>query len=695
MHFDYGYMEEGKLGRIYDIKLIKRFFSFVIKYKKACFIAAIINLLTILFELVPPYLSKIIVDDYILPRYSVVDISKLPQEASQQVLLKPHLKIINRNDLIALNTKLLQDIPLTVHKILKETGALEEERYFLVKGKAKELELLIDENSYLLPSSQAKTIPKKDLLNLRNLDIRAIYFITILLFFVTIFGFYCSYKEYYTLEFISQNVTTDIREKLSSHIMSQNIKFFEEMPTGKLITRITNDVENLNEMFKSVFATALKDIILISGIISILFHLNITLALIMLLFIPVVLFLAMHFSFKAREVFRILRNSISKLNTFLQERLGGIKVIKIFCQEKTQEELFQEINNENYKAGMNQIVVFALFMPIMELLSSVAIASLLYFGMHQVLGEKVTLGGLVAFISYTQMIFRPIRDISEKYTIMQAGMASLERIFELLDRDSKEVQGQFQKSTLEGEIVFENVHFGYGNGEVIKDISFRVPPSGSLAIVGPTGAGKSTLIGLIEGFYEPSKGKIYVDGVELGCWNKESLRSFIGLCQQEVFIFSGTLKENITLGRDLKDEQIEESLNLSGGWLLLKRLPNGLNTFLEENGRNLSAGERQLLAFVRAIAGDPKVLILDEATSSVDPETEKVIQEGIKEMLKSRTSIIIAHRLSTIRNAKEIIFVKEGMIVERGEERELLEKNGLYSMFYHLHEILPKLSWKA
>jgi len=695
MHFDYGYIEEGKLGKVYDIKLIKRFFSFVIKYKRACLVAATVNLLTILFELVPPYLSKIIVDDYILPRYCIVDISKLSPEDAQYILSKSHIKIVNKHDLTGLHVKLLQDLPITLNKSLKERNALLDERYFLAKGKGEKSELLIHQDSHLLPSSQVKTIPKRDLLNLRNLDLRAVYFLTVILGLVTIFGFYCSHKEYYTLEFISQNVTTDIREKLSNHIMSQNISFFEEMPTGKLVTRITNDVENLNEMFKSVFATALKDIVLISGILSILFYLNLKLAFVMLLFIPIVLFLAMRFSFKAREVFRMLRNSISKLNSFLQERIRGIRVIKIFCQEKNQEGLFEEINNENYKAGMNQIVVFALFMPIMELLSSVAIASLLYFGMYQVFEERVTIGGLVAFISYVQMIFRPIRDISEKYTIMQAGMASLERIFELLDRDSKEISGGFKKSSLEGDIVFEGVHFGYGNGEVIKDISFHVPPKGSLAIVGPTGAGKSTLIGLMEGFYEPSRGKIYVDGVELKQWDKSSLRLHIGLCQQEVFIFSGNLRENITLGRDLKDEQVEKSLKLSGGWLLLNRLPDGLDTFLEENGRNLSSGERQLLAFARAIAGDPKVLILDEATSSVDPETEKVIQEGMKEMLKSRTSIIIAHRLSTIKSAKEIIFVKDGMIVERGDEKELLKINGLYSMFYHLQEILPKLGWKV
>ena len=359
-----------------------------------------------------------------------------------------------------------------------------------------------------------------------------------------------------------------------------------------------------------------------------------------------------------------------------------MRVIQLFVQEASQMALFEKLNRENYRAGMRQIRVFALFMPLMELLSALAIAFLIWHGGGQVLREEMTLGVLVAFISYIQMFFKPIRDISEKYNIMQMAMASMERIFEFMDR--KEILYQsaspYVPSKVAGHLVFDRVCFGYDRDhQVLQDVSFEIRPGETVAIVGATGSGKTTVVNLVERFYDPDEGRITLDGVDLKEWDGASLRKTISLCMQDVFIFAGTMAENISLGRvHLNEAAVLRAAETANALGFIEQLEKGFDQELGERGASLSGGQRQLLSFARALAGDPRLLILDEATSSVDPETERLIQTAITKMAQKRTTLVVAHRFSTVRDADRILVMHHGRIKEQGSHEELMALKGLY-----------------
>jgi ABC-type multidrug transport system fused ATPase/permease subunit len=384
----------------------------------------------------------------------------------------------------------------------------------------------------------------------------------------------------------------------------------------------------------------------------------------------------------AREVFRELRATVARINSFLQERITGMGVIQLFVREKYQMDIFSNINRENYLAGMKQIKVFAIFMPIMELFSSFAVALLIWHGGAKVIGEELTLGTLVAFISYIQMFFKPIRDISEKYNIMQAAMASAEKIFEFMDLQEKipEHESPQISTAPKGHLVFDNVSFAYDEGHpVLKDISFEVKPGETVAVVGATGAGKTTIVNLLERFYDPDSGSVFLDGIDLRKWSMSALHENIGLCMQDVFIFAGSVADNISLGRKKVDPNaLEQAAINANAFPFIQRFENGFQQELGEGGATLSGGERQLLSFARALASDPPVLVLDEATSSVDPKTERTIQDAISRMAAERTSLVVAHRLSTIRDADRILVMHGGRICEQGNHEELMALGRIY-----------------
>jgi ABC-type multidrug transport system fused ATPase/permease subunit len=379
------------------------------------------------------------------------------------------------------------------------------------------------------------------------------------------------------------------------------------------------------------------------------------------------------------------------MNAFMQERLAGMKIIQLFAREDFQIQSFARINHENYLAGMKQIRVFAVFMPIMELFSAFAVALIIWHGGGKVIGEQLTLGSLVAFISYIQMFFKPIRDISEKYNIMQSAMASTERILEFMDHREEipEPEHPISLPNVEGHLEFRGVSFAYQEDyPVLHDVSFEVKPGEMVAIVGATGAGKTTVVNLIERFYDPGKGAIYIDGVDIRKWSKRELRSQIGLVMQDVFIFAGSLKENISLGRDeVGREVMERALKQANADRFIRRLPNGMDQEIGEGGSTLSGGERQLLSFGRSLAYDPKILILDEATSSVDPETERLIQEAISRITERRTTLVVAHRLSTIRKADRILVMHHGRMREQGTHEELMTLGGIYYKLNRFREV--------
>jgi ATP-binding cassette subfamily B protein len=503
---------------------------------------------------------------------------------------------------------------------------------------------------------------------------------------VIICHFLFSFGHVIMMEYAGQSIMHDLRLTLFRHIQGLSVAFFTRNPVGRLVTRMTSDIQNMHEFFTSIITVLFKDVFLVLGITVVLLVMNWQLALICFLILPVIFVATSYFSRLTRDVFRELRVKLAEINTRLQESIDGIRIVQLFLQEKRNYERFHRLNHENYLAGMRQINIFAVFMPAIEILSSVTTALVIWYGGGRVLAEIISLGTLVAFISYMRMFFRPIRDIAEKYNIMQSAMASSERIFLLLDTQERipEPDVQAKISDKEASVSFDNVWFSYIGGEwVLKDISFAVQQGETLAIVGPTGAGKSSLIHLLERFYDPIKGRITLGGVDVRHQPKSMVRARTALITQDVFLFADTIRRNITEGNPiLTPDRLQEIVAASNIERLIQRLPDGLDTVLTEGGRTLSGGERQLLAFARALARDPEILILDEATSSVDTQTERLIQEATLRLMQNRTAIVVAHRLSTIRYADRIIVLHRGRIREAGTHDELIAREGLYYQLY-------------
>jgi len=492
----------------------------------------------------------------------------------------------------------------------------------------------------------------------------------------------------YLMQWVGQRVLYDIRVKLFNHIQSRKVKFFDNNPVGRLVTRVTNDVEVLNDLFSSGVVMIIADLLLIIWIIIFMFYTDWRLTLLTLSFLPVLIFITSVFRRKVRVVFRDIRLNVASMNSFLNEFISGILTVKIFTNENKLNNEFEVINEKNKNLWIKTINYYSLFFPFVEFMSSVALCIVLWYTANNILSSQMTVGILIAFIQYAEMFFRPIRDLTEKYTTLQSAMASSERIFSLLDNqetldDSSEAQ-KFER--LKNKIEFKNVSFSYDDSKyVLKNISFEINKGETVAIVGATGAGKTSLINLLCRFYEFQSGDILIDGVSIRNIDQKSLRSKIALVMQDVFLFSRDIAENISLGKDdITLKKIEESAGAIGAKEFIEALPEKYSTEVMERGVTLSAGQRQLIAFSRAFAADPDILILDEATSNIDTNTEKIIEESLSKLLHNRTSIVIAHRLSTIKRADKIILFHHGEIREIGTHHELLEMNGIYAKLYQL-----------
>lgn len=492
----------------------------------------------------------------------------------------------------------------------------------------------------------------------------------------------------YFTQFIGQKTLYDMRTKIFNHIQTLALKFFDRTPIGRLVTRATNDVEALGELFSSGIVMVFYDIFIIIGILVFMFFMDVSLSLVTLTVLPVLIYGTFLFRKKARESYRDVRLYLARLNAYMQEHVTGMSVVQIFNKQEDEFNKFSLINDDYKKTNIQSIFYYAVFYPGVELLSAIAVGLIIWYGGGEVIQKSLTIGVLFAFIQYTEMFFRPIRDLSEKYNIMQTAMASSERIFKLLDNQTiiKNPDHPVELDNVKGGIEFKNVWFAYNGDEyVLKDISFNINPGETVAIVGHTGAGKTSIINTFTRFYDINKGKILLDGIEIEKLDKKELRKYISMVLQDVFLFSGTIKSNINLYDDnISDEQVIEAARIVGADKFIETLPDKYDEEVKERGATLSVGQKQLISFARALAYNPKILILDEATSSVDTETEHLIKNAIEKLLVGRTAIVIAHRLSTIQNADKIIVLHKGEIRETGNHQQLLAKKGIYYKLYQL-----------
>ncbi len=512
--------------------------------------------------------------------------------------------------------------------------------------------------------------------------IAALYILTLVL----VFAFEC--LQTLLINTTGQKVMSDLRMEIVGHLQKMDVAFFDKNPVGRLMTRVTSDVDALNELFTSGVLSVFQDICTLSGIMAVLFWMNYKLALAVFSILPLLVLVTLLFKIKARDSFRRVRTALARINAFLQETITGAAVVQIFRQEEKQFRRFTRINREHLDANLLSVLYHALFLPLLELISALAIALIIWYGGRQALEGILTTGTLVAFLQYSDRFFKPISNLSEQYTVLQSAMASSERIFLLLDTPPgiRPPASPRARSVGKGGIEFRNVHFAYNPGEpVLDDVSFRVDPGEKVAIVGATGSGKSTIVSLMSRFYEAGQGRILVDGIDVADFDLLGLRRSIGVVLQDVFLFSGTVGDNIRLGdRDITDADVRRAAETVHASRFIEKLHGRYHARIGERGSTLSSGQKQLLAFARALAHDPRILVLDEATSSIDTETELLIRDALEKLLKGRTSVIVAHRLSTVQNADQIIVLHHGRVRETGTHQELLGRKGIYWKLFQL-----------
>lgn len=496
------------------------------------------------------------------------------------------------------------------------------------------------------------------------------------------------YGQLTLTQIVGQEIMYDIRMRLFAKLQRLSLAFYDRTPVGRMMTRITNDVDVLNELFTSGVVAIFGDVFTLVGILAVMLLLNTELTLVSFSVIPLIFLVTLLFRSKVRKSYRDVRTALARINANLNENIMGMSTAQVMNREKRNFEHYRKLNAVHRDANLDSVFYYSIFFPTIELIGACATGLLIWYGGRQILWQGLTLGALVAFIQYTQRFFRPISDISEKYNILQSAMASSERVFKLLDEPDETPVPATPRgpAQAQGEIRFEHVFFAYKENEVVlKDVNITVAPGERVAIVGATGSGKTTLISLLTRFYDVKAGRILVDGVDVREWHPAALRRSIGVVLQDVFLFSGTIAQNLRLGEDsITDERLVAAAREVHADAFIRRLPGGYEAEVKERGATLSMGERQLLSFARCLAFDPRILVLDEATSSVDTETELLIQDALRRLMRGRTSLVIAHRLSTIQDVDRIVVLHKGQVREEGSHAELLARRGIYHRLYQL-----------
>jgi ABC-type multidrug transport system fused ATPase/permease subunit len=638
----------------------RKLLSFVLPYKKFLIISIIVVLLSAILELSMPYIVKLTIDRYITPQ--VIKLNKIPEWKDKYP------------NAFYDNYVLIYELPNHLRIELEKLGYLSNERYFIISDSIENS--IKFKNKFIISVENYKKL--KNPINLRKDDIKGILFFGGLYLILLITDFILNYFQIIILTLLGQKSIYEIRTKLFEHLLKLHISFLQKQKVGRLVTRVANDVDAINEFYTSVLVSLIKDFVIIIGIISIMLLMNVKITLIILSIIPFLLIASALFRYFARKAYDNVRRILGELNAFLNESIVGISIIQAFNAQNYMKIKFFKINDDLFKAFLNLIYVFGIFMPLVSLGSSIAIAILIYNGGIDVLKQGFTFGGLVAFINYIEMLFNPIRDLAEKYNTMQSAFIASKRIFLLLSEKGEDRGKGIILKEVKGHIEFRNVYFAYENENwVLKNFNLEVKPGQKVAIVGPTGSGKTTIMNLLLRFWDVQKGEILLDGVNIKDLDLKFLRSQFSLVLQDVFLFSGNIEDNVFLYR--KNGKVENYFK----YLNVENLMD-LNKFVNERGTSFSSGQRQIISFIRALANNPKILLLDEATSNVDQETEYIIQKSLEKLLENRTAIIIAHRLSTIKSADKIVVLYYGEKIEEGKHEELINKKGFY---YHLYTL--------
>ena len=518
---------------------------------------------------------------------------------------------------------------------------------------------------------------------------------------VMVIGFLCNRMQYLMIQEMGQKIVYTLRMELMAHVQSLSMRFFDTTPVGRIVTRITNDTEAINDLYANIIVRLFRNVIKVIGLIAVMLMLDVKMALLSLVMVPVVAVLTFIFRRLSRKCYQVVKTRITALNTFLSEHLSGMRVIQIFNREKEKCDEFDQKNKELYDAGFREMMIFGIFRPLIYLSSIVATAIILGGGSSQVLTGAISIGTLYMFTQYISQLFQPIQELAEMFTTLQSAIASAEKIFTLMDVEPivKEKEHPVKPREIKGQIEFDHVWFAYEtkDGEtpdpdnpdncnwVLRDVSFVIEPGQKVAFVGATGAGKSSILNLIGRYYDIQKGAIRIDGIDIRDMSREQIRAAIGQVQQDVFLFTGDIKQNIRLrDESISDAIIREAAHNTNASHFIERLPNQYDERVTERGATFSSGQRQLLSFARTLAYDPTILILDEATANIDTETEQWIQDAVKTLMEGRTSIMVAHRLSTIQHCDRIIVMHHGKIRESGTHQELLEQDGIYKKLYQL-----------
>ncbi|MDR1363707.1 MAG: ABC transporter ATP-binding protein/permease [Spirochaetaceae bacterium] len=702
------YFEQEKVVKDYDGAIFKRILSYIKPYRRLALVTFLALAASTAGELLLPVLEQRILDDAIIASYLAFDTgaadggqisekggAALKALATGGGLFQTEPVMINGILFAPQNQQL--HISGDVEKELRAKHILDGEQWYAFKlndANRRYVQgnplFIYDENAAAVKSAILKTLPKDEIRAIRGADLDRINGVILILFIALVVVFAAAYVQTWSASLIGQRVMKDMRLELFKKTISQSSAFLSRNPVGRIVTRLGGDVETINDFFTSVMVAFLKDLSVMAGALITLFLLSPRLALVVIVCMPPVVICMTLSRVKARDAFRRQRMASSAVNSYFSERLSGLQIVQYFRRERKSMDEYGAHNGELLDANLGEIRVYAIFRPIVEFVATFTTAAVIAVGSVLVLNLTLSIGVMIAFINLIAMFYAPVMDISEKYTLLQSAMAGAERVFALLDTDQRiPDQGKYDISAARGHIEFKNVCFSYKTGEdVLKNLSFQVNPGETAAIAGYTGAGKTTITNVLTRLWDIDSGLISLDGMDIKEITLKSLRRSVLPVLQDVFLFSGTIAENITLGIDLPPDEarriaIDAAKAVKAHDFIMQHSA-GYDTVLSEGASNISSGERQLISFARVIAHNPSVVVLDEATSSIDTETEMLIQAGMERVLSGRTSIVIAHRLSTIRNAGRIFVLKGGAVAEQGRHDELIALNGLYAGLYRL-----------